>query len=158
MDRAELHSQRRQSLKALYALLLTACGSFIKPISALAADWNKVAFEARSWEGVLKGLNVTNPEASKDIMLKAPDIAADGADVPVAIASKISNTQMIAVAIDKSTFPLATSFTFASGVEPEFTIHVKMMRTSRIRVLVQADGRYYWTSREIKVTSAPCAA
>jgi sulfur-oxidizing protein SoxY len=158
VDGAVSLAQRRQSLKVLFALLIAGCGSLIKPISAFAADWNKLAFDARGWEGVLKGLNASSPAISKDILLQAPDIAADGVDVPVTVASQIPNTQMIAVAVEMNTFPLAASFTFATGVEPEFTIHVKMKRTAHIKVLVQAGGKYYLTSREVKVASGPCGA
>lgn len=158
IDTPTLRPQRRQLLKAVCASLIAGCVSLVKPIRAFAADWNKPAFDARAWEGVLKGLNASSPAISKDIMLKAPDIAEDGADVPVTVASRIPNTQMIAVAVEKSTFPLAASFTFANGVEPECTIHLKMKRTSRIRVLVRADGKHYLTSREVKVTSGACSA
>ena len=155
---AALQPKRRQLLKTAGAALLAACGSLIKPISAFSADWNKPAFDARGWDGVLKSLNASSPVPSKDILLRAPDIAADGTDVPVTVASRIPNTQMIAVAVEKSIFPLAASFTFANGVEPEFTIHVRIRRTSRLRVLVQADGKYYLTSREVKVASGTCSA
>lgn len=150
--------QRRRSLKAICAYLVAGCAGFVKPLSAFALEWNKPAFGARGWDGVLRSLNASSPGVSKDIVLKAPEIADDDTDVPVTVASKIHNTQMIAVVVDASTFPLAASFTFASGAEPEFTIHVKMKRTSRIRALVQADGKYYWTSREVKVTTSACAA
>ncbi len=158
IDMRALQPQRRQFLRRGKNFLIAACCSLVKPIRAFAADWNKPAFDARGWDGVLKSLNAPSPAISKDIMLKAPDIAEDGADVPVTVASRIPNTQLIAVAVEKTTFPLAASFTFANGVEPEFTIHVKMKRTSRIRVLVRADEKYYLTSREVKVTSRDCVA
>jgi sulfur-oxidizing protein SoxY len=158
IDTPVLRPKRRQFLRTGRNLLIAACCSLVEPLRAFAADWNKPAFDARGWEGVLKGLNASSPAVSKDILLKAPAIAEDGADVPVTVASRIPNTQMIAVAVEKNTFPLAASFTFANGVEPEFTIYIKMKRTARVRVLVQADGKHYLTSREVKVTSGSCSA
>ena len=156
MDSTVSAPQRRRSVKAICALLIAGCGGFIKPICTFAADWNKAAFDARSWVGVLKSLNVPGVEASNDIVLSTPYIAEDGAGVPVTVSSRISNTQMIALAVENNTFPLVASFTFTNEVEPEFSVKVRMKRTSRVKVLVQADGKHYLTSREVKISTVAC--
>jgi len=150
--------ERRSLLRAAVAWCVAGGAALIKPLGAWAADWNKAAFDARNWDGVLKSLNAVNPTASKDILLKAPDVAEDGNSVPIKIASKIPNTQMMALVVDKNPVPLVASFTFATGVEPEFSATVRVSRTSRVRVLVQADGKYFFTSREVRVTSGDCGS
>lgn len=149
-----MHTQRRHFLKLACALLATGCGALLRPVAALAADWNKNAFEARSLADVLRNLNAGTPASSKSIQLKVPEIADEGADVPVFVASKIPNTQMIAIVVEKNTHPLAASFAFSNGVEPAFSTHVKVSKTSPIKVIVQANGQYYWVSREVKVATA----
>ena len=151
-------TQRRSLLRATAAWLAVGGSALLKPLAAFAADWNKAAFDARNWEGALKGMNVASPTLSKDILLKAPDVAEDGNNVPITVGSRIPNTQMIAVLVDKNTQPLVASFTFATGVETEFTVGVKVSRTSRVRVVVQADGKFFFTSREVRVTSGDCGS
>ena len=147
---------RRSFLGQAGAWLLGGGVALLAPLRAWATDWNKAAFDARNWDGVLKSLNASGATASKDILLKAPDVAEDANSVPIRIASKIPNTQLIALVVDKNTTPLVASFTFATGAEPEVATNIRVSRTSRVRVLVQADGKFFFASREVRVTSGDC--
>lgn len=120
----------------------------------MAADWNKKGFEARSVADVLKGLNAGATTISKSIQLNVPEIADEGTIVPVFVSSKIPNTQMIAIVVDNNLHPLAASFAFSSGADPSFSAHLKVRRTSPIRIVVQADGKYFRASKEVKVATA----
>jgi sulfur-oxidizing protein SoxY len=140
---------RRTVLGALAALLA-------KPLAALAA-WNESAFGAKTPQDALKGIGAANPTPSKEIVIDAPQIAENGAVVPIEIASNLPGTSSIAVVLEKNPFPLAAKFEFKEGALPFVKLNVKMAETSDVRVVVAAaGGRYYSASREIKVTIGGC--
>ena len=101
--------QRRLLLKAfgIAAPLIVGAASMLRSATALAAAWNKNAFEAKAPAEALKALGVSGAQASKDIVLTAPDIAENGAQVPITVLSRIANTQSISIIVDKNPFPLS---------------------------------------------------
>jgi sulfur-oxidizing protein SoxY len=135
-------------LGALAALLA-------KPFAALAA-WNEKAFAAKTTQDALSGLGAANPAPSKDIVIDAPQIAENGAVVPIEIASNIPGTSSLAVVLEKNPFPLAAKFDFKEGALPYLKLNVKMAETSDVRVVATAGGRHYVATREIKVTIGGC--
>jgi sulfur-oxidizing protein SoxY len=143
-----MNTLRRTLVGAALALLL-------KPFAAAAA-WSKEAFGAKSAADALKSLGVSNPAPSKDIAIEAPQIAENGAVVPIEIQSSIPGTTALTVLIEKNPFPLASRFTFMDGALPFVKLNVKMGETSDVRVIAQAGGRYYTASKEIKVTIGGC--
>jgi len=154
-----MNKQRRAVLKAggsLGLLSILAGIGLLKPESAMAA-WNKAAFEAKTFEDTLKALGVEGkPADSKDIQINAPDIAENGAVVPVAVASSLANTQMIAILIEKNPNALGASFTIPDGTEANVTTRVKMGQTSNVYALVKADGKFFMAMKEVKVTLGGC--
>ena|SRR5258706_12054385 len=132
-----------------------AAGLFFAPWRALAA-WNKEAFGAKSAADALKGLGVAGSAESKDIAIEAPQIAENGAVVPIEITSNVPNTRSIAVVIEKNPFPLAARFEFGDGAVPYVKVNVKMGESSFVRVVAEAGGRYYAASKEVKVTIGGC--
>ena len=124
--------------------------------SAHAAEWNKAGFQAKTPEEALQSLGATGAMPSKNIVIKAPDIAENGAAVPIEVTSRIPNTQSIAIVVDKNPFPLVASFEFANGAEGYASTRVKMGATSDVRAIVKADGKFYTASREVKVTIGGC--
>ncbi len=139
----------RRSLLAFLGLLLA------KPLSVLAA-WNEQAFGAKTAADALKSLGAASPAPSNDIVIEAPQIAENGAVVPIEIASNIPGTTSIAVLIEKNPFPLTGRFDFKEGALPFVKLNVKMGETSEVRVLAEAGGKHYSASREIKVTIGGC--
>ena len=139
---------RRTLLGALAAMLA-------KPFAALAA-WSENAFGAKTTQDALKGLGAANPAPSKDITIDAPQIAENGAVVPIEIASNIPGTTSLAVVLEKNPFPLAAKFDFKEGALPYIKVNVKMAETSDVRVVATAGGRHYAATREIKVTIGGC--
>ena|SRR5579859_3596773 len=133
------------------ALMLT----LVKPLSALAA-WNKEAFGAKSAGDALKNLGVGNATPTAELSVEVPQIAENGAVVPIEISSAIPGTTALIVVIDKNPFPLISRFDFKEGALPFVKVNVKMSETSDIRVLAEAAGRYYVTTREVKVTIGGC--
>jgi sulfur-oxidizing protein SoxY len=154
-----MNQTRRNVLKAgggasLYALL--AAAGIMQPDAALAADWNQKAFEAKNLKDALGALGAGNPVNSNDIVMTAPEIAENGAVVPISAASKLPGTESISILIAKNPTALAASFDIPAGTEPTVSTRVKMAETSDVYVLVKAQGKYYTTKKEIKVTIGGC--
>jgi sulfur-oxidizing protein SoxY len=147
-------------MKPIRRLTLRAAGIFamgwMPPLRALAAGWNKDAFQSKSAADALKSLGAAGIAESKDIVIEAPQIAENGAVVPIEITSNLPDTKSIAVVIEKNPFPLAASFDFAEGAVPYVKVNVKIGESSQVRVVVLAGGRHYSASREVKVTIGGC--
>jgi len=143
-----MENRRRTILAALGVLLL-------KPFAALAA-WNEQAFGAKTPADALKGIGAAGAAPSKDIVIEAPQIAENGAVVPIEISSNIPGTTALAVVIEKNPFPLAGRFEFKEGALPFVKVNVKMGETSDVRVVAFAGGKQFSASREIKVTIGGC--
>jgi sulfur-oxidizing protein SoxY len=139
----------RRSLFGIAALAL------LKPFAALAA-WNKEAFGAKTADTALKGIGVSGATPSKDIVIEAPEIAENGAVVPVEITSNVPGTTSIAVVVDKNPVPLVGKFDFLEGAVPFVKLNIKMGETSEVRVIAQAGGRNFVAAKEIKVTIGGC--
>jgi sulfur-oxidizing protein SoxY len=137
------------------ALVAALALSIMKPLAALAA-WNKDAFGAKTPADALKSLGMPSSTPSKDIAIEAPQIAENGAVVPIEISSAIAGTTALVVLIERNPFPLAARFDFKDGALPFVKINVKMGETSDVRVIAEAGGRHYVATREIKVTIGGC--
>ena len=151
---------RRNLLKgssgAAVLALATAAGLF-KPGSAWAQAWNKAAFETKSLNDAVKAMGGATAVESKDITINSPDIAENGAVVPFTISSKIPNTESMALLVEKNPNILAASFQIPAGTEPWVNTRVKMGQTSNVIALVKAaDGKFYYASKEVKVTLGGC--
>jgi sulfur-oxidizing protein SoxY len=142
---------RRMTLQAVAAI---AAGAML-PLRALAA-WNKEAFQAKTAADALRSLGIASSIESKDVVIEAPQIAENGAVVPIEIASNVPNTKSIAVVIEKNPFPLAAKFDFAEGAAPYVKVNVKVGESSLVRVMAEAGGKFYSASREVKVTIGGC--
>ncbi len=138
------------------AVAAAAAAGLLKAGSVWAAPWNKAGFESKVVADIQKSLGATSLTDSKDITITAPDIAENGAIVPVAVTSKIPNTESIAIIAEKNPFPLAASFDITGGGEGYVSTRVKMGQTSNVRAIVKAGGQYYTAVKEIKVTVGGC--
>jgi sulfur-oxidizing protein SoxY len=139
---------------ALGAGLLAA----LTPLRARGGEWNRAAFEAKNVREALASAGVANPVASQDIVIRAPEIAENGAQVPVEIASRIPGTERVYIFVDKNPTPFAGTFDFMNGAEPFISTRIKMGETSNVRVVVRAGGKYYVALQEVKVTIGGCGA
>ena len=152
-----MNHKRRETLKAGAGLLaLLAAAGIISPGEAHAADWNKAAFEGKTMQDALKALGASGPANSTDIVIRAADIAENGAVVPVGVESKIPGTQSISILIDKNPSALAASFDIPAGTDPLITTRVKMGQTSDVYALVKANDKFFMAKKEIKVTLGGC--
>jgi sulfur-oxidizing protein SoxY len=136
--------------------LLVAAG-WLKPGGVSAQAWNKGAFDAKTMDETMKAFGGGAPAQSKDIaFVSTPDIAENGAVVPVGVTSAIPKTESIAILIEKNPNMLAASFDIPAGTDPTISTRVKMGQSSNVYALVKADGKYYVASKEIKVTLGGC--
>ena len=153
-----MHRTRRTVLKGVWAMgaLATAVAAGLLGPGRAFAAWNKGAFEAKSALDAMRALGMSNAEDSKNIEIRAPDIAENGAVVPIDITSNIPGTTSISVFIEKNPFPYTGTFDFSQGAVPYVHLRVKMGESSPVRVVVAAGGKYYTTAQEVKVTIGGC--
>ncbi|MCA3040727.1 MAG: thiosulfate oxidation carrier protein SoxY [Rhodocyclaceae bacterium] len=155
-----MNMNRREVLKAsggttVMALMISA--GLLKAGDAAAQEWNKNAFETKNLNDTVKALGGTAATESKDItFVNAPDIAENGAVVPVGVQSKIPKTEMIAIWVEKNQNSLSASFMIPEGTEATVSTRVKMGQTSNVHAVVKADGKFYYATKEIKVTLGGC--
>ncbi|MEY3799141.1 MAG: hypothetical protein RLZZ406_442 [Pseudomonadota bacterium] len=148
-----MNQQRRSLLKYSAVFGLMASAGLISV--AQAQEWNKAAFEGKSLDDVFKILGTGTPDKSGAITLNAPDIAENGAVVPVGITTTLKAEQM-AVLVEKNPSSLAAQFFIPAGTEPFVTTRIKMGQTSNVYGLVKADGKWSMAVKEIKVTLGGC--
>ena len=134
--------------------LLAAAG--LLPASARAA-WPQAAFEAKSMADAIKALGAAAPVESKDVTLTGPDIAENGAVVPVACACTLPGVKRLALLVEKNPNTLAALFDVSDALEPNFSTRVKMGQSSNVfAVAMLADGKVLFAQKEIKVTLGGC--
>ncbi len=151
---------RRTLLKgagAAGAITAAMAAGVLKPSGALAAEYNRAAFEAKDLANAFRNIGAGSAADNSGIVIKAPDIAENGAVVPVDISSSIPNTISLAVLVDKNPLPLSSAFDFANGALPEMALRLKMGQTSMVEVVAKtSDGKFYKAKKEVKVTVGGC--
>jgi sulfur-oxidizing protein SoxY len=154
-----MNRSRREALKGsggLAVMSLAMAAGLFRPGSAWAQQWNKDAFATKSLNDTVKALGGASAAESKDIVINSPDIAENGAVVPFTISSKLPKTEQLALLVEKNPNVLAASFNIPQGTEPTVNTRVKMGGTSNVIALVKADGKFYYTTKEVKVTLGGC--
>ena len=146
-------TSRRDVLKqgSLLALLV-GCGALTLE-QAHAAD--APGFDVKTLDDALKVLG-GKPADSKDLTLTSPDIAENGAVVPIAVISAILKTEAIYILVEKNPFPLTATFAIPEGTDAYVATRVKMGESTKVYAVVKADGKLYSTSKETKVTLGGC--
>ena len=151
--------KRRIFLKgslATGAIGMAVSTGLLTPRISLAA-WSKEAFEATDVNGALNGLFGSSDLAGSDnIKIKAPDIAENGAVVPVSVTTDISGASSISIIAEKNAQPLAASFDLGPGTEGYVSTRIKMGKTASVIAVVKADGKLHSTGKEVKVTIGGC--
>jgi sulfur-oxidizing protein SoxY len=152
-----MSENRRDFVKLTGVFGLLAAAGLLTTGEALAQQqaWNKAAFDTKSLADTYKVLGGT-PAESADIAITAPDIAENGAVVPVAVASKIPNTQAVYILVEKNPNMLAAGFNIPQGTSADIATRIKMGQTSNVYAVVKADNKFYVASKEVKVTLGGC--
>ncbi len=154
-----MNTTRRTFLKssaAASAVGVAVSAGLLTPRAVFAA-WPKAAFEATSLDAALNSaFGSTNLIESSDIKLKAPDIAENGAVVPITVTSNIAGTETISIIVPNNNNPLTASFTLSGNSEGFVSTRIKMGKTSDVVVVVKANGKLYSAKKEVKVTIGGC--
>jgi len=145
-----------RSAGATGALAAALAAGLLRPERVLAANWDKSAFRQKSTAEALTSIGAQDAETSKNVLLDVPEIAENGAVVPVEITSHVPGTTSISVVIDKNPFPLTSRFTFMEGALPYVKLNVKMGQSSNIRAIAEANGKHYVAMKGVKVTIGGC--
>ena len=138
----------------IVALLMAA--GLLRPGNVCAADWNQAAFEIKKFEDLVTLLGGEPATVSDAININAPDIAENGAVVPITVSSAVPGTDAISILVEKNPNVLAAAFEIPAGTLPEINTRVKMAQTSNLFVLVRAGGKYFYAAKEIKITLGGC--
>jgi sulfur-oxidizing protein SoxY len=149
---------RRNVLKgagAAGAVSVAVAAGLLKP-SAAFADWNKSGFEPKDLAGAMGSIGAGGAAASGDIKVDAPDIAENGAVVPVTVTSGIAGTEGIAIIGEKNALPLIADFKLMNGAQGYVSTRIKMGSTSNVIAVVKAGGKVYKAHKEVKVTIGGC--
>ncbi len=147
---------RREVLShsARVAALLGAAG--LLPQAAHAA-WSSAAFDAKNLADAVKALGGGTPAESKDVTLTGPDIAENGAVVPVGAATALPGAKRLLLLVEKNPNVLAAAFDVSDAVDANFSTRVKMGQSSNVyAVAMMGDGRVLFAQKEIKVTLGGC--
>ena len=150
---------RRTILKRAGAFGVLAMGlvsGLVKSSNAMAAQWNSAGFESKAMADALKALGAGKPVESGDIVIIAPEIAENGAVVPVAVTSRIPNTQQISIIAEKNPRPLMATFDVSNGGEGYVSTRIKMGETSNVWAVVKADGNFFAAKKQVKITVGGC--
>ena len=151
---------RRTILKGAVAggLAGLALGSFPFPAFA-AADvkaWPTDAFKQKTEADVLKALYGKSATASDKISLDAPEIAENGAVVPISVTSSLPKVTGIAILVLENPFPLAAAYKVPEGTTAEVSNRLKMAKTSKVVAVVESEGKLFSASKDVKVTVGGC--
>ncbi|RIK95937.1 MAG: thiosulfate oxidation carrier protein SoxY [Burkholderiales bacterium] len=138
----------------LYGALLSL--GLLRPGSAAAQAFDEKLFHVSGVSDTLKALGAAGAAESKDVVIVSPDIAENGAVVPVGVKSNLPKTESIALLVDKNPNALAGAYDILEGSQPEVSMRIKMGQSSDVVALVKADGKYYMAKKEIKVTLGGC--
>ena len=149
---------RRKFLKTATYIGASASviGSVLLPQRVLGA-YNAAAFEAKDVGGALTAsLGSDQHTASDSIKLKAPDIAENGAVVPITVSSSMSNVEAISIVVPTNPSPLTSTYQLSPESEAYVSTRVKMGKTSDVIAVLKADGKLYSATKEVKVTIGGC--
>lgn len=146
--------QRRTFLQLACGMVAAAAAL---PLKALAAVWNRQAFQSTDVAGAVAGLQIPAAEPSDQIEVIAPDRAENGAVVQVEVRSAIPGTEAIALFAEKNPTPLIANFLFSNGAEPFVVTRIKMADTAEVRAIVKAGGRYYAAGKTVEVLEDGCS-
>src|SRR5579862_5966816 len=124
--------------------------------SANAAKWPKDAFSQKTEAEAIKALYSKTPEVSDKVNLDAPEIAENGAVVPISVRTALPDVTSIAIVVSENPFPLAAHYPIPAGTAPTVANRLKMAKTSKVIALVASGDKVFSASKEVKVTVGGC--
>ena len=158
-----MDNTRREVLKAgggMTVMTLAIAAGLIRPEEALAqSSWNKAAFETKSFADTVKALGGPNAAENPGVRFASPtpDIAENGALVPVTVTSSIPKTESIAILVEKNPSALVAMFNITDSIDAAVSTRAKMGQSSDVyAVALTTDGKALFAKKEVKVTLGGC--
>jgi sulfur-oxidizing protein SoxY len=151
--------QRRLFLRgslAAGAAGVAASAGLLTPSAVLAA-WPKAAFESKKAADAISAIGGgAAPTESAEIKIKAPDIAENGAVVPVTISTDMADVETVSLVAEANPLPLISTTTLGEGALPYIATRIKMGKTGNVVAIVKAGGKLYSAKKQVKVTIGGC--
>jgi sulfur-oxidizing protein SoxY len=154
-----IFATRRLILQGAGAVALVGLGNlpFLVPALAAANDkYPEEAFKAKNEADAIKALYGKAPEASDKVKMDAPEIAENGAVVPIAVTTTLPDVTSISFLVSENPVVLVASYKIPAGTLPSVANRIKMAKTSNVIVVVEAGGKLYSATKEVKVTVGGC--
>lgn len=145
------HMERRDFLQLGTALSLAFAAGVLKPSEVFGAEWDMKMFDAKTVSEAVWALGGEVVVNSNDVLLSGPEMVGSGFVVPLSMESKIPNTDLMVVVVQKNPQPVTAAFRIPPGTDPMISTRIKMGETSTIYGIARAEGRYYVGSTMIKV-------
>jgi sulfur-oxidizing protein SoxY len=156
----ESAATRRLILKGAVVVALIGLGNFsFGPVPAFAAandKWPEDAFKQKGTADAIKALYGKTAEVSGKVKLDAPEIAENGAVVPVSVTTTLTDVTSISFLVADNPNALAASYNIPPGTMPSVANRLKMAKTSSVTAIVEAAGKLYSATKEVKVTVGGC--
>ena len=145
------------SRSARVAALLSAIGILPATARAQAGTYNAAAFAAKTLPEVMKALGAAMPAESKDVAVTGPDIAENGALVPISAATSLPGVKRLLILVEKNPAMLVATFQLTDAVDANVSTRIKMAQSSDVyAVAMMNDGRVLFSRKEVKVTLGGC--
>ena len=153
-----MHTRRNMlSDSAKVAAMLAVVGLLPSLASAQAAGYNAAAFDAKTIPDLMKALGGGTPVESKDVTVTGPDIAENGAVVPIGAATALPGVRRMLLLVEKNPSVMTALFDVTDAVDSNFSTRVKMGQSSDVyAVAMMNDGKVLFAKKEIKVTLGGC--
>ena len=149
---------RRLVLKGVgcFTLLGLCNAPFSLALAAANDKYPEDAFKQKSDADAIKSLYGKTAEESDKVKLDAPEIAENGAVVPISVATTLENVTSIALLVSENPNALAASYVIPEGTLPSVANRLKMQKTTNVIAIVEAGGKLYSATKEVKVTIGGC--
>jgi sulfur-oxidizing protein SoxY len=148
---------RRLILQGAGSVALIGLGFGTVPAFAAANDkYPEDAFKQKTDAEAIKALYGKAAEASDKIKLDAPEIAENGAVVPIAVTTTLSDVTSISFFVSENPNALAASYVIPAGTTPEVANRLKMAKTCNVIAIVESGGKLFSATKEVKVTVGGC--
>lgn len=153
-----MHNRREMLTRSTQVAALLATAGMLPGLArAQSAGYNAAAFEAKNMADLMKSLGAAAPVESKDITVTGPDIAENGAVVPIGATCAAPGVKRILMLVEKNPNVLSAIFDVTDAVEPSFSTRVKMGQSSNVyAVAMMNDGKALFAHKEVKVTLGGC--
>ena len=153
LNSKRINIKRRNFLAVIIAATATV---LLLPLRAVAAAWNKAAFDAEKLANAQNNSGFIGETFSSNIVITTPDRAENGAIVQLEVIANLPNVEAIAIFVEKNPTPLIANFIFSNGTLPQLVTRIKMAETSDIKIIVKAGNQYFTASKNVIVLENGC--